>query len=441
MRPLTVIVSFLVPMIVACSGGGGNGDAGHEDGADGNGGDREPIPYACPFPFAPLQEHEFDEGSLFETHILCAIDFQDVHVQVLLKAVPTGWSQYRDPLYEASEAFVCRDGQVEALPDGSFYYEFLHHGWEEMGLGFDGYKFIFGFAEWCVGGRPCNSTFEIFDVRDLGDDSPVAEDLPALCSNVTRNGLPRPLVPLVRVPAQGTEATFRMGSDSGEADEAPVHDVTLRAFRLDQREATHADIAMFLSDHGNDCEGNPCVDTTAAGLHLVQDGGRWEAEEGFEDHPVAHMTWHGAETYCMWRSFRPLPTEAQWEYAASAGGTRTYPWGDQDPTCDLAVHDTCGGDPQAVCSHPAGHSREGVCDLSGNVPEWIRDWYAADYYATCTQDCQNPRGPEDPTGARVIRGGGYASPSSGLRAADRGQADPAAAVAGVRCASGAGELW
>ena len=48
-----------------------------------------------------------------------------------------------------------------------------------------------------------------------------------------------------------------MGSDDGDADESPVHQVALGAFRIDRREATHQDIAMFLEDHGNDCDGHP----------------------------------------------------------------------------------------------------------------------------------------------------------------------------------------
>jgi len=431
--------------LASCSGNGNDPDAG-SDGDAGNGGDQV-TPDGCPFPFTPLEKHtvpsSFGEIELEEIHTHCAIDYGDVHAEVLVKAVPIELNYVDDPVYEAREAYVCQDGKVEPLAAGMFYYEFLHHAWEKMYVAFGDYKYSFDFVEWCVGGRPCNPTFEIFDVRRLSDDSLVAEKLPALCARITSKGNPRPLVPQVRVPAEGIDVVFSMGSTDGEADEQPVHPVTVRPLRLDVREATWGDFALFLTDHGNDCDGHPCMDASGPEVHLVQNGDVWEPEPGYRDHPAVHVSWYGAEAYCRWRWLH-LPTEAQRELAASAAGTLTYPWGDDPPDCNLALYQDCSAPaPDPVCDRAAGNSREGACDLAGNVSEWVSDWYSADFYSTCTTDCRYPRGPTDSTGVKVVRGGGFADPASSLRAADRGFADPVTSSAslGVRCNGGAGTPW
>jgi len=75
-----------------------------------------------------------------------------------------------------------------------------------------------------------------------------------------------------------------------------------------------------------------------------------------------------------------LPTESEWEYAArSAGKDIKYPWGNEDASCDYAIMDEnspgCGKDRTwEVCSKPAGNTEQGLCDMAGNVNEWIQDW-------------------------------------------------------------------
>ncbi len=431
--------------------GGDRNDAvdGWNDGGDGgDGADSGPVTsLGCPFPFEPIEEHTFqdpfgNETSIPETHIVCAIDYEDVQAQIMVKAVPIGLTQFFDFIYEAREAFVCRDGQVEALPAGTFSYEFLHHGWEKMTVAFDGYKYLFDYRDWCVGYRPCNPNFEIYDVRLAADDTLVADDRPAVCSRVTQAGNPRPLVPQARIPATGVDIVFSMGSDSGDPDEAPVHTVTLSPIRIDVHEATHADFLLFLNDHGNDCDGRPCVDTNGAGVHFYREQAAWKVEAGYEDVPVVQISWHAADEYCRWRQWLSLPTEAQWEMAGSSEGTRLYPWGDDLPTCNHANFSDCqSSSPDEVCTRQAGHNREGVCDLAGNVAEWLYDWYDAGYYDNCVQDCRNPRGPTDPTGLKAIRGGGFSDPAAFLRSTDRDSADPSSASEriGVRCTGRAGQ--
>jgi len=420
---------LLVLAFSACSGSGG-------------GPDREwPVPYECPFPFSVPREHTLidemnQEHQAFDLQVLCTLVYGDMNAQVFLKAEPTGM-EYWNVLYTAREAYLCRNKQVEQLPEETFYYEAGHHGWDMLEVALDELLYVYGWSEICVGWRPCTYSFDTFDVLMRSDGSVVAEKQPATCVHTPREGNPRPLVPQVRVPAEGDEITFSMGSNDGDPDERPVHEVFIRPVRVDVREATNMDYALFLNDHGNDCDGHPCISPQGEGVRIHREGGIWKPEPEYEDHPVVQVTWHSAQAYCMWR-WSALPTEAEWEMAASGAGTRLYPWGDESPTCELALFDPCvSSAPEAVCSRPTGRSREGVCDLSGSVSEWVGDWYQEDFYSTCMVDCREPRGPTTETGRKVVRGGGFDDPAASLRAADRGHADPASSSKrlGVRCGS------
>ncbi len=103
------------------------------------------------------------------------------------------------------------------------------------------------------------------------------------------------------------------------------------------------------------------------------------------DHPVNYVRWHQAVEFCDWVGGR-LPTEAEWEYAARSGGRAIdFPWGDEPASCDLAVMDDglagCGEDRTwSVCSRPAGNTEHGLCDMSGNVWEWVQDSYTKFYF-------------------------------------------------------------
>lgn len=91
--------------------------------------------------------------------------------------------------------------------------------------------------------------------------------------------------------------------------------------------------------------------------------------------PVTCVDGFQARVYCRWVGGR-LPSPEEWQAVATDVGRRTWPWGDEAPTCDRAVMKDgqgqgCGTKgPFPVCSHPAGASVQGLCDLTGNVAEW-----------------------------------------------------------------------
>jgi formylglycine-generating enzyme required for sulfatase activity len=131
-----------------------------------------------------------------------------------------------------------------------------------------------------------------------------------------------------------------------------------------------------------------------------------------------------------------LPTEAEYEFAATAGGTRQFPWGDTSPVNRICFQgngvmrtSTC-----AVEGYPDGASPLGIFDLAGNVAEWTADWFGPYESAAVT----NPSGASTGT-QRVVRGGGWNFIAPELaRARLRGYREPGVASdnTGVRCASG-----
>ncbi len=186
--------------------------------------------------------------------------------------------------------------------------------------------------------------------------------------------------------------TFWMGSAAGEgdADERPRHRVTLSGYCMDRTEATMSTYQA-------------CV--AAGACTAASTGGDCNAGvAGRENHPANCIDWEQSVAYCRWRG-ATLPTEAQWEYAASGGGTRRYPWGNTAPDGQLCWRQsrTC-----EVGAYPASASREGILDLAGNVWEWTSDWYSA-YTATQGPSVQNPTGAATGTARvyRVYRGGSW----------------------------------
>jgi len=211
--------------------------------------------------------------------------------------------------------------------------------------------------------------------------------------------------PMVLIPA----GPFTMGSDSGNDDEQPVHEVTLDDFYIDQYEVTNARYA----------------DCVAAGDCTFPNPDDPHCTEAYDDsdkmnHPVVCVNWEQANTYCEWRGDR-LPTEAEWEKAARGTDGQIYPWDDTAPNEELLNFNQNVNDTTPVGSYPDGVSPYGVYDMAGNVFEWVADWYNANYYSNSPS--QNPIGPSTGDG-KVLRGGAWDSYDDDARASYRGNDDP-----------------
>ncbi|TDJ50506.1 MAG: hypothetical protein E2O45_02965 [Nitrospina sp.] len=207
---------------------------------------------------------------------------------------------------------------------------------------------------------------------------------------------------------------FLMGSPEGQGrrDEHPQHQVYLDAYWIDRYEVTGGDFEHYLAEH-------PQQHPTITGWH-----GR-KVRPGMEHKPVIGLTWKRCRNYCLWRGKR-LPTEAEWERAGGGVHHRIYPWGEVPPDTRRAHFNRCcfidkGDILREVGSLERGKTPEGVYEMSGNIAEWVFDWYDAHYYQTSPY--KNPKGP--PKGKyHVIRGGAWNSLSNYMRVSHRyGQND------------------
>jgi formylglycine-generating enzyme required for sulfatase activity len=213
---------------------------------------------------------------------------------------------------------------------------------------------------------------------------------------------------------------FVMGSDQGGRDEAPAHKVTLTGFLIDKFEVNHAMFAKVQLPDPSHWQDNP---------------------RG----PVERVRWRDAKLYCNERSIleklKPcynektsdmdcdlsasgyrLPTEAEWEFAASAGINGPYDFGTPDKLRQYGWY----GENAEQKTHPAGQkkaNRWGIFDLYGNVSEWCEDVYSPTYYQISPP--ADPTGPPSPGKdvRRVIRGGSWKSSPDECRVSAR-QGEP-----------------
>jgi formylglycine-generating enzyme required for sulfatase activity len=243
---------------------------------------------------------------------------------------------------------------------------------------------------------------------------PTLISTPAVTVNVGATLVsPNDNMTMVAVPA----GEFIMGSENGLTDEQPAHNVMIDTFWLDQTEITNV---MY----------RRCVE---AGVCDLPSATTYYEDAAYANHPVVFVSWNEAKTYCSWVD-RRLPTEAEWEKAASwdpkTNEKRVYPWGndfeckkgnfDDETQLDSFVISggpNCDGYVQSapVGSYPSGASPYGALDMGGNVWEWVHDAFietdplntsVQNYYAI--SPVSNPQG-VDPsiTEYRVMRGGSW----------------------------------
>ncbi|KAF0108042.1 MAG: hypothetical protein FD146_1340 [Anaerolineaceae bacterium] len=204
---------------------------------------------------------------------------------------------------------------------------------------------------------------------------------------------------------------FSMGdADAASGDNVPAHTVGLPGFWIQQTEVTNRMYAQCVS-----------LGICEAPAQQAQTPD-WFADAEYASHPVVNVTWENARTYCEWISAR-LPSEAEWELAARGTPGQPYPWGDETPSCQRSNYAGCldPGETMPVNSYPDGLSPYAAADMTGNVFEWVNDWYAADYYANSPAD--NPTGPA--TGEkRVTRSSSYLSDVGALPVFLRSSLEP-----------------
>jgi formylglycine-generating enzyme required for sulfatase activity len=256
--------------------------------------------------------------------------------------------------------------------------------------------------------------------------SPEPSQTPTAIPSPTPTPLPTEIVDaqgvsMVLVP----EGKFTMGSENGDLNERPVHEVFLDTFYIDKFEVTNA--------HYRNCVlADGCQAPLQATSFTRPD---YYDSDQFDHYPVVYVSWEMARKYCAWRGAR-LPTEAEWEKAARGTDKRLFPWGaGVDKT--RANYNLFMGDTTAVGSYESGKSFYGAYDLSGNVWEWVADWFQENYYVSLGNQAVNPPGPSNGKD-KVLRGGSFYYNDYTIRTSNRGWTNPADVGSGfgLRCAAG-----
>ena len=198
---------------------------------------------------------------------------------------------------------------------------------------------------------------------------------------------------------------YQMGSNSGESDEKPVHEVCVDDFYIGKYEVTQDQYQKITGNNPSRFNGS--------------------------DRPVEQVSWDDAQSYIQQLNRRGvihhardsriapyrLPTEAEWGYAARSGGkNETYAGGNNVDA--VAWYASNSGNQ----THPVGQKQAnglGLYDMSGNVWEWCQDWYGS--YEGRSQ--RNPQGPSSGS-YRVLRGGSWSNIAGHARAAIRNRYTP-----------------
>ena len=205
-------------------------------------------------------------------------------------------------------------------------------------------------------------------------------DLLAPCRGISP-GVCQLIVEMVQIDG----GIFKMGSQSGEADERPIHQVSINSFKMSKYEVTQEMYEAVMKENPSEHKG--------------------------DNLPVTNVSYKDVSSFLkklnkliIGEKFR-LPTEAEWEYAAR-GGKQQMPFqfaGHDDPNL-VAIHaKNSKGSPKRV--GPKEGNTLGLYDMSGNVAEWCKDWYGEKFYEAGRGD--NPINVSNVSNSIIIRGGSY----------------------------------
>ncbi len=268
-----------------------------------------------------------------------------------------------------------------------------------------------------------NMTVKAMAIKDSWNDSAIATKIYVVYNN------------MVSVPA----GTFTMGRTTGTGydDELPTHSVTLGAFYIGKYEVTQAEWYAVMNNNPSNFTGdnNRPVEQVSFYAALVycnkksmNDGlvpaysisGSTNPADWGAIPNANSATWNAVTCNLNATGYR-LPTEAEWEYAArGAANTPDYLYAGSNTVGDVSWYETNA----SGITHPVGQKTAngiGAYDMSGNVQEWVWDWYGA--YTAAAQT--NPTGPaSNPTNLRVIRGGSWQQTAQASRVVFRNYGTP-----------------
>jgi len=223
--------------------------------------------------------------------------------------------------------------------------------------------------------------------------------------------------------------TFMMGSNEGDKDETPVHEVKVIDFYMGKTEVTVAQFKAFIDDTGYETSAEfnfrGSFVITGPNKGTWKDSINWHHDEygnlrpeSEYNRPVIHVSWSDAVEYCNWLKLKTgktfhLPKEAEWEYAAREGAladaSSTFPvfkFAGSQNIAEVAWYDANSGSK----IQPVGQKSPnllGLYDMTGNVWEWCYDFYEKRAYKHYQMDNLFPITKMDKDYNIVVRGGGF----------------------------------
>ena len=284
-------------------------------------------------------------------------------------------------------------------------YKALENSWTSSYSGSDMYPFIEGVLSDADSGFYEYQTYGLY-AFDMGDAS-VERQTAQYTQGSSGSGATSGNGGFVLVEG----GTFRMGNASGGNDEKPVHSVTVSSFYMCDHEVTQAEYKAVMGTNPSSFSGNNKPVEQVSWYDAIEYCNALSKKEGLK----ACYTKSGNTYACDWTAngYR-LPTEAEWEYAARGGNkSKGYTYSGGNTAVSVAwTKDNSGNTTHDVKTKNANEL--GLYDMSGNVSEWVWDWYGN--YGSTSQT--NPRGSSSGT-YRGRRGGSWADASSNATATYR----------------------
>lgn len=263
---------------------------------------------------------------------------------------------------------------------------------------------------------------------------------------------------LVGTPASGPRREACDGWAYGSCfEESPSHDMTVSDFRLDTYEVTVGRFRRFVEGYPENLVGLQGRHERVSGSNYRQTWPKYETKselvlslkcdpsqsswvdspEDSENKPINCVTWYEAFAFCAWDGGR-LPTETEWEYAASGGQDyRVLPWGNEQPDSTRAMYAMMNDgsittpDLPLVGSSPLGVGKFGHQDLGGSLSEWTLDMFSSYNVESCKTnltcgngfpacvDCVNIQRLGELSSQASVRGGSYMTGAGFLRSTVR----------------------
>jgi len=214
---------------------------------------------------------------------------------------------------------------------------------------------------------------------------------------------------------------FIMGKTETDKDYSPSHKVIINPFYIDRTEVTNKQFKEFIDAGGyTNCQTNGFWSDEGKNFALENNLCNSSARPSYwsdtrfnkDNQPVVGVSWYEAEAYARFKG-RRLPTEAEWELAARGKNQIDFPWGNDSPSENNKKANGFFGEigkgdgfeyTSEVGYYKNGDSPYGLKDMSGNVYEWVNDWYSEKYYSN--SPLENPKGPNF-GGTKVLRGGSW----------------------------------